>query len=72
MKTLSLGYAENSVLMGQWQHNNLRYTNRHARRRYNNRRAQGNLPTQRYAQIIKVQGKVSNAKGLVAMKAYVA
>lgn len=72
MKILSLGYAENSVLMGQWQHKNLRYTNRHARRRYNQRKAQGNLPTQRYAQTLKVQGRVSNAKGLAAMKAYVA
>lgn len=71
MKKFSLGYAENSKLMGQWQHKNLRYTNRHARRRFNNRKAQGNLPSQRYAKALAAGTKVSNAKGLAAMKVYV-
>lgn len=72
MIKLSLGYAENSTLLGQWQHSNLRYTNRHARRRYNLRKAAGNLPSQRYEQALRKATIKANIKGLAAMKAYVA
>lgn len=71
-KILSTGYAENSKLMGSWQHKNLRYTNRHARRRYNQRRKQGNLPSQIYARARENELREGNTKGLASMKAWLA
>lgn len=70
-KIQSLGYAENSVLMGQWQHKNLRYTNRHARRRYNQRKRKGTLPSQRFNKAFKQSAQNARQSGLDAMKKYV-
>ena len=70
-KIQSLGYAENSVLMGQWQHKNLRLTNRHARRRYNVRKRKGMLPEQRFNRAFAQSTRNSRQNGLVAMKQYV-
>ena len=69
-KIQALGYAENSILMGQWQHKNLRYTNRHARRRYNQRRRKGTTPTQRYKRALAQSTRNARQSGLDAMKTY--
>lgn len=69
-KIQALGYAENSVLMGQWQHGNLRQTNRHARRRYNQRKRKGTTPTQRFNKAFKESTQNSKQSGLDAMKQY--
>ena len=70
-KIQALGYAENSVLMGQWQHANLRLTNRHARRRYNVRKRNGRLPEQRFNRAFAQSTRNSRQSGLDAMKQYV-
>ena len=67
-KIQALGYAENSVLMGSWQHGNLRQTNRHARRRYNIRKRKGTTPTQRFNKAFKESTQNSRQFGLDAMK----
>ena len=69
-KIQSLGYAENSVLMGQWQHANLRQTNRHARRRYNIRKRKGTLPEQRFNRAFAQSTRNSRQSGIDAMKTY--
>jgi len=71
VKIQSLGYAENSILMGQWQHRNLRQTNRHARRRYNIRKRKGTLPEQRFNRAFALSTRNSRQFGLDAMKQYV-
>jgi len=69
-KIQALGYAENSVLMGHWQHKNLRQTNRHARRRFNIRKRKGTLPEQRFDKAFKTSTRNSKQSGLDAMKQY--
>ncbi len=67
-KIQALGYAENSVLMGQWQHGNLRYTNRHARRRFNIRKRKGTTPSQRFNRAFVESTRNSKQSGLDSMK----
>ena len=67
-KIQALGYAENSVIMGQWQHKNLRQTNRHARRRFNVRKRNGRLPEQRFNRAFAQSTRDSRQAGLDALK----